>query len=120
MKVNQIVHEHKDKIKGKVYGPLIELFEAGEAYTTAVEVAAGNRYSTLFGYFILSNFYFSLFYVVVDSDETAAHILEIMGSPKDKSQARVTFIPLNISLRSSNYCSLLFLLLFCTKSHFRR
>lgn len=44
MKVNQIYREHKDKIKGKVFGPLIELFEVDDKYMTAVEVAAGNRY----------------------------------------------------------------------------
>lgn len=58
------------------YGALYELFTVEDRYTTAVEVTAGN----------------SLFQIVVDTDETATKILEIML--KEKS-GRVTFIPLN-------------------------
>eukprot|EP01114_Cavostelium_apophysatum_P016736 TRINITY_DN4818_c0_g1_i6.p1 TRINITY_DN4818_c0_g1~~TRINITY_DN4818_c0_g1_i6.p1 ORF type:complete len:998 (-),score=422.06 TRINITY_DN4818_c0_g1_i6:73-3066(-) len=59
-----------------VYGPLIELFEVADQFMTAVEVTAGN----------------ALFHVVVDTDETAAKILEEMNREK---VGRVTFIPLN-------------------------
>jgi structural maintenance of chromosome 3 (chondroitin sulfate proteoglycan 6) len=62
-------------IKG-VYGPLIELFECPDQYMTAVEIAAGG----------------SLFFIVVDTEETAAKILDIMSKEK---VGRVTFMPLN-------------------------
>ncbi|KAM0746239.1 structural maintenance of chromosome protein 3 [Meredithblackwellia eburnea MCA 4105] len=58
------------------YGPLYELFSVEERYKTAVEVTAGN----------------SLFQVVVDTDETATAILDVML--KEKS-GRITFMPLN-------------------------
>jgi structural maintenance of chromosome 3 (chondroitin sulfate proteoglycan 6) len=64
-----------EKLTG-VYGPLIELFDVADEFVTAVEVTAGN----------------SLFYVVVDTDDTATSILEQMA--RDKS-GRVTFVPLN-------------------------
>jgi structural maintenance of chromosome 3 (chondroitin sulfate proteoglycan 6) len=59
-----------------VYGTLAELLEVSDKYRTAVEVTAGN----------------SLFHVVVDNDETATKVLEILN--KEKS-GRVTFMPLN-------------------------
>lgn len=71
--IPQIVNMHQ--ISG-VYGPIYELFEVDERFQTAVEVAAGP----------------SLFHVVVDTDETATKLLEIMN--RDRS-GRVTFIPLN-------------------------
>jgi structural maintenance of chromosome 3 (chondroitin sulfate proteoglycan 6) len=71
--VRRIRDEHK--ISG-VYGPLIELLETDDVYTTAVEVAAGPQ----------------LFNIVVDTDETASKILEIMRQEK---AGRVTFVPLN-------------------------
>ena len=58
------------------YGPLYELFKVEDRYKTAVEVTAGN----------------SLFQVVVDNDDTATKILDVML--KEKS-GRVTFVPLN-------------------------
>lgn len=59
-----------------VYGTLAELIDVGDRYRTAVEVIAGN----------------SLFHVVVDNDETATKVLNILN--KEKS-GRVTFMPLN-------------------------
>jgi structural maintenance of chromosome 3 (chondroitin sulfate proteoglycan 6) len=59
-----------------VFGTLAELIEVPDRYRTAVEVAAGN----------------SLFHVVVDSDETASKVLDVLN--KEKS-GRVTFMPLN-------------------------
>jgi len=59
-----------------VYGTLAELFEIPDKYRTAVEVTAGN----------------SLFHYVVDTDETATKVLEILQREK---AGRVTFMPLN-------------------------
>lgn len=59
-----------------VYGTLADLFEVNERYRTAVEVTAGQ----------------SLFHFVVDTDETATKVLEILQSEK---AGRVTFMPLN-------------------------
>lgn len=64
-----------EKLTG-VYGPLIELFDVADEFITAVEVTAGN----------------SLFFVVVDTDDTATYLLEQMAREKS---GRVTFIPLN-------------------------
>ena len=59
-----------------VYGTLGELFQVNERYQTAVEVTAGQ----------------SLFHYVVDTDETATRVLEILQKEK---AGRVTFMPLN-------------------------
>lgn len=59
-----------------VYGPLVELFECADPLMTAVEVAAGGR----------------LFDIVVDTDETASHLLETLSHDR---VGRVTFMPLN-------------------------
>lgn len=59
-----------------VYGTLAELFEVNDRYRTAVEVTAGQ----------------SLFHYVVDTDETATKVLEILQKEK---AGRVTFMPLN-------------------------
>ncbi|KKK12562.1 hypothetical protein P175DRAFT_0440382 [Aspergillus ochraceoroseus IBT 24754] len=59
-----------------VYGTLAELFEVNDRYRTAVEVTAGQ----------------SLFHYVVDTDETATKVLEILQQEK---AGRVTFMPLN-------------------------
>ncbi|KAH9942278.1 structural maintenance of chromosome protein 3 [Epithele typhae] len=60
-----------------VYGPLYRLFEiTDDKFNTAVELTAGN----------------SLFHVVVDTDETASRVLDIMMREKN---GRVTFMPLN-------------------------
>ncbi|KAF7511110.1 hypothetical protein GJ744_005341 [Endocarpon pusillum] len=59
-----------------VFGTLAELIDVPERYRTAVEVIAGS----------------SLFHCVVDNDETATKVLDILN--KEKS-GRVTFMPLN-------------------------
>ncbi|KAI9508184.1 structural maintenance of chromosome protein 3 [Russula earlei] len=60
-----------------VYGPLYRLFEVtDEKFNTAVELTAGN----------------SLFHVVVDTDQTASKLLEVMLRERT---GRVTFMPLN-------------------------
>ena len=59
-----------------VYGTLAELLEVNERYRRAVEVTAGN----------------SLFHYVVDNDETATTIIEILQKQK---AGRITFMPLN-------------------------
>ncbi|KAI1957518.1 Structural maintenance of chromosomes protein 3 [Ophidiomyces ophidiicola] len=67
-----------------VYGTLAELFEVSDRYRTAVEVTAGQ----------------SLFHYVVDTDETATKVLEILQKEK---AGRVTFMPLNrLKSRLSN------------------
>ena len=59
-----------------VYGTLAELLEVSDRFRTAVEVTAGN----------------SLFHYVVDNDETASKVLEILQRERS---GRVTFMPLN-------------------------
>jgi structural maintenance of chromosome 3 (chondroitin sulfate proteoglycan 6) len=59
-----------------VYGTLAELLDVNDRYRTAVEVTAGT----------------SLFHYVVDTDETATKVLEILQKEK---AGRVTFMPLN-------------------------
>ncbi|KAK3117971.1 Structural maintenance of chromosomes protein 3 [Teratosphaeriaceae sp. CCFEE 6253] len=71
--VRRIVRD--SEIEG-AYGTLGELFEFNDKYKTAIEVTAGT----------------SLFNYVVDTDETATRITEILQ--KEKS-GRVTFVPLN-------------------------
>jgi structural maintenance of chromosome 3 (chondroitin sulfate proteoglycan 6) len=70
-----------------VFGPLMELFECASAnFATAAEVTAGA----------------SLFNIVVDSDETAARILDRMT--RNRLPGRVTFMPLNrLSERPPRY-----------------
>ncbi|KZO92322.1 structural maintenance of chromosome protein 3 [Calocera viscosa TUFC12733] len=65
------------KLSG-VYGPLYRLFEVLDpiTYNTAVEVTAGN----------------SLFHVVVDNDETARKVVEVMNKERT---GRLTFVPLS-------------------------
>lgn len=65
----------KHNLEG-VYGTVAELLEVHERYQRAVEVTAGN----------------SLFHYVVDNDETATKVIEILQ--KERS-GRITFIPLN-------------------------
>lgn len=60
-----------------VYGPLIELFDVDAKFQTAVEVTAGP----------------ALFYVVVDTDDTATRLLNAMN--EERVNGRVTFMPLN-------------------------
>lgn len=71
--VRRIKRQHN--IEG-VYGTLAELFNVNDRYRTAVEVTAGQ----------------SLFHYVVDTDETATKVLEILQHEK---AGRVTFMPLN-------------------------
>lgn len=59
-----------------VFGTLAELMEVNERYRRAVEVAAGN----------------SLFHYVVDNDDTATKVIEILQKER---AGRITFIPLN-------------------------
>ena len=59
-----------------IYGPLAELMEVNERYRRAVEVTAGT----------------SLFHCVVDNDDTATKVIEIL---QQKKLGRITFIPLN-------------------------
>ncbi|KAL8932025.1 MAG: hypothetical protein Q9216_006991, partial [Gyalolechia sp. 2 TL-2023] len=59
-----------------VYGTLAELFEVNDRFKRAVEVTAGQ----------------SLFHYVVDNDDTATKIIEILQREKS---GRITFIPLN-------------------------
>lgn len=92
--VARLTEEHR--VRG-VYGPLIELFQCSEAVATAVEVTAGG----------------SLFHVVVQSDDVASQLIELMHQvlnplPRETlvrpvlifclqegTSARVTFMPLN-------------------------
>ena len=71
--VRRIVREHN--IEG-AYGPLGSLFDFSDKYKTAIEVTAGA----------------SLFHYVVDTEETATKILNILAKEKG---GRVTFVPLN-------------------------
>lgn len=67
-----------------VYGTLAELLEVNDRFRRAVEVTAGN----------------SLFHYVVDNDETATKVIEILQREK---AGRITFIPLNrVKPRTSN------------------
>nr|WJN25090.1 cohesin complex subunit [Pseudozyma thailandica] len=63
-------------LEDNVKGPIYQLFSVDDKYKTAVEVTAGA----------------SLFHVVVDTDETASKLLEVMNREKS---GRVTFMPLN-------------------------
>ncbi|KAF4761679.1 hypothetical protein HAV15_005892 [Penicillium sp. str.  len=71
--VRRIKRQHN--LEG-VYGTLAELFDVNDRYRTAVEVTAGQ----------------SLFHYIVDTDETATTVLEILQKEK---AGRVTFMPLN-------------------------
>ena len=71
--VRRIKRQHN--LQG-VYGTLAELLEVPERFQRAVEVTAGN----------------SLFHYVVDNDETASKVIEILQKERG---GRITFIPLN-------------------------
>ncbi|OXV07530.1 hypothetical protein Egran_04702 [Elaphomyces granulatus] len=71
--VRRIKRQHN--LEG-VYGTLAELLEVNERYRTAVEVTAGQ----------------SLFHYVVDTDDTATKVLQILQREKS---GRITFMPLN-------------------------
>ena len=67
--------KRQDNLEG-VYGTIAELFTVSERFSTAVEVTAGN----------------SLFHYVVDNDQTATNLLEMLQRER---AGRVTFMPLN-------------------------
>lgn len=67
--------ERRYKLEG-VFGTLAELVEVNERYRRAVEVTAGN----------------SLFHYVVDNDDTASKIIEVLQKER---AGRITFMPLN-------------------------
>lgn len=71
--VKRLVSQHR--IEG-VHGTLMELFECPPALNTAVETVAGN----------------SLFHIVVDTDDTATRLTELLIQEKS---GRATFMPLN-------------------------
>lgn len=71
--VRRIQRQHN--LEG-VFGTLAELMEVNERYRRAVEVTAGN----------------SLFHYVVDNDDTATKVIEILQKER---AGRITFIPLN-------------------------
>lgn len=62
--------------QAQVYGPLYKLFTVDDRFKLPVEVVAGK----------------SLFHVVVDTDDTAARLIEVMNRERS---GRVTFMPLN-------------------------
>ncbi len=67
-----------------VFGTIAELMEVNERYRRAVEVTAGN----------------SLFHYVVDNDDTATKVIEILQKER---AGRITFIPLNrVKARTGN------------------
>lgn len=74
--IEQLVREHK--IEG-VHGPLFDLFDVDQVYRAAVEAVAGN----------------SLFHIVVDDEEVATRLLNLMQQSKTRQQGRVTLMPLN-------------------------
>lgn len=69
-------------LKG-VYGPLCDLIEIDDMYKLALEVTAGS----------------SLFHIVVDTDETASTVMDILSK---ETSGRATFIPLNRLSNSTN------------------
>jgi structural maintenance of chromosome 3 (chondroitin sulfate proteoglycan 6) len=76
-----------------VYGPLYRLFNvASEEYNLAVEHTAGNRYGSFRRFPEGSSHHCSLFHIVVDSDQTAQRVLDLMMKERT---GRVTFMPLN-------------------------
>lgn len=80
--VEEIVKHHN--IRG-YHGPLYELFDCPDKYRDAVDVVASG----------------SMFHVVVDNDETASRILDILNQERG---GRVTFMPLNrINPRPTTY-----------------
>lgn len=76
-----------------VYGPLYRLFEVTDVnFNTAVELTAGNRYRSSYYAHTVTYHFSSLFHVVVDTDQTASRVLEVMLRERT---GRVTFMPLN-------------------------
>lgn len=80
--VKRLVRQYQ--IKG-VHGTLMELFSCPPALNTAVETVAGN----------------SLFHIVVDNDQVATRLTELLIQEKS---GRATFIPLNrLSIETVQY-----------------
>lgn len=80
--VKRLVRQYQ--IKG-VHGTLMELFSCPSALNTAVETVAGN----------------SLFHIVVDNDQVATRLTELLIQEKS---GRATFIPLNrLSVENVQY-----------------
>ena len=79
-----------------MYGPLYRLFEVTDVkFNTAVELTAGNRWNSSkcsLSHPPLLTSFSSLFHVVVDTDQTASKVLEVMLRERT---GRVTFMPLN-------------------------
>lgn len=76
-----------------VYGPLYRLFNVeNEEYNLAVEITAGTRYVSSFIYMCRRLSPLSLFHVVVDTDQTASKVLDLLNHEKT---GRITFMPLN-------------------------
>lgn len=63
-------------LSSRVHGPLYSLFDVDDVYRTAIEVIGGA----------------SLFHIVVDDDDAAGRLLEVMIRER---AGRVTFMPLN-------------------------
>lgn len=76
-----------------VHGPLYRLFEVtDQKFNIAVELTAGTRYVHLCFYTARRLKPNSLFHVVVDTDDIASQVLDVMLREKT---GRVTFMPLN-------------------------
>ncbi|GAK66273.1 recF/RecN/SMC protein [Moesziomyces antarcticus] len=89
-------------LQDNVKGPVYQLFTVDDKYKTAVEVVAGA----------------SLFHVVVDTDETASKLLEVMNREKS---GRVTFMPLNrLHPKETDFPATQDAILMVKKMHFER
>ncbi len=89
-------------LQDNVKGPVYQLFTVDDKYKTAVEVVAGA----------------SLFHVVVDTDETASKLLEVMNREKS---GRVTFMPLNrLHPKETDFPATQDAILMVKKLHFER
>ncbi|KAK0546817.1 Structural maintenance of chromosomes protein 3 [Tilletia horrida] len=89
-------------LTGSVYGPLYQLFKVDDKYKTAVEVTANA----------------SLFHVVVDTDETASRLLQVMNQERS---GRVTFMPLNrLKPKTANFPDASDAILMIKKVHFQQ
>ncbi len=75
-RTHEVVEKYENELRGGVYGPLIDLIECEESYDAAVEASSNSK----------------LFYWVVDTDETAEHLIDLLNKEK---AGRITCIPLN-------------------------
>jgi structural maintenance of chromosome 3 (chondroitin sulfate proteoglycan 6) len=76
-KVLQVLREKRDPIVDKYYGTLIENFDCGKEFFTAVEMTAGTK----------------LFHHIVENDKVGTKLLQEMN--RMKLPGEVTFMPLN-------------------------